>query len=89
MSVTEWIGILAGICTTVAVVPQIVKAWKTKQVKDVSIGMFSVLILGIALWVVYGILQSDWPILVTNAISLGLNGIMMYLMIRYNENEES
>lgn len=89
MSITEWIGILAGICTTVAVVPQIVKAWKTKQVKDVSIGMFSVLILGIALWVVYGILQSDWPILVTNAISLGLNGIMMYLMIRYNENEES
>ena len=87
MGITEWIGILAGICTTVAVIPQIVKAWRTKQVKDVSIGMFSVLILGIALWVVYGILQSDWPILVTNAVSLGLNGIMMFLMIRYNKKE--
>lgn len=83
METAKIIGILAGICTTVAVIPQIRKAWTKKKVADVSILMFLVLMTGVALWVVYGILQKDWPIIATNAISLGLNSLMLYLMIRY------
>lgn len=89
MNLVDIIGILAGICTTVAVLPQIIKAWKTKEVKDVSKGMFAVLITGLALWVVYGLFKKDWPIIVTNAVSLGLNGFMMFLMIRYNKSKNS
>ncbi|MBA3986386.1 MAG: SemiSWEET transporter [Flavobacteriales bacterium] len=82
----DWIniiGILAGICTTLAVVPQIRKSWKTKDVKDVSPGMFAILLTGISLWCVYGILREDLPLILANGTSLTLNGIMVYLMVRY------
>ena len=84
---TDILGLAAGICTTVAVIPQIKKAWKTKKVEDVSPGMFSILILGVFLWVIYGITQKDIPIIATNGVSLGLNSVMLYLMIRYRKNE--
>lgn len=86
----DWIGILgliAGICTTVAVVPQIRRAWKRKQVNDISPGMFAILMLGLALWVVYGVIQKDIPITATNAVAFGLNSFMFYLMIKYKNND--
>ena len=83
MSWPTIIGILAGICTTAAVIPQILKAWKTKKVEDVSPAMYAVLLLGITLWVVYGVLRNDWPIIATNGLSLSLNAIMLFLMVRY------
>ena len=85
LSGEEILGLVAGVCTTIAVIPQIKKAWKTKKVKDVSPGMFAILMLGVGLWVVYGIVQNDLPIIATNGVSLGLNSVMMYLMIRYRE----
>lgn len=84
---TYILGILAGICTTAAVVPQIYKAWKTKKVKDVSPGMFIVLLIGLLLWVVYGVMKNDVPIIATNGLALALNGFMLFLMIRYKDNE--
>lgn len=85
---TDVLGLIAGICTTAAVIPQIKKAWDTKKVKDVSPGMFIVLIFGVFLWVIYGITQKDIPIIATNGVSLGLNGLMLYLMLRYREKEQ-
>lgn len=84
---TNIIGIAAGIFTTAAVVPQIWKAWKTKKVKDVSPGMFIVLLAGLLLWVIYGVMQNDLPIIVTNSVALALNGFMLFLMIRYKDND--
>ena len=83
---TDVLGLVAGICTMVAVIPQIKKAWDTKKVEDVSPGMFIVLVIGVFLWVIYGITQNDLPIIVTNGVSLALNGFMLYLMLRYKEN---
>ncbi|WP_034918630.1 SemiSWEET family sugar transporter [Gillisia sp. CAL575] len=79
------LGLAAGICTTVSVVPQIKKAWKTKKVEDVSPGMFNILIIAVFLWVVYGITQKDMPIIATNGVSLALNGLMLFLMLRYRK----
>ncbi len=84
---TDILGLVAGIFTTVAVIPQIRKAWKTKKVEDVSPGMFIVLLIGLALWVVYGITQNDLPIIATNGLALALNGFMLFLMVRYKDNE--
>lgn len=87
----EWkdiLGLVAGVFTTVAVIPQIYKAYKTKKVKDVSPGMFIVLLIGLALWVVYGVLQEDFPIIATNGLALTLNGFMLYLMVRYRNNKD-
>lgn len=80
---TEILGLVAGVCTTAAVAPQIWKAWKTKEVEDVSPGMFFVLLSGLALWLVYGILKKDIPIIATNGTALLLNAFMLYLIFRY------
>ena len=80
---TEIHGLVAGVVTTAAVVPQIWKAWRTTEVEDVSPGMYFVLVTGLALWVIYGIITSDIPIIATNGTALLLNCFMLYLIFRY------
>ncbi|WP_143961275.1 SemiSWEET family sugar transporter [Litoribacter populi] len=82
----EWItvlGLFAGACTSVAVFPQLIKAFKSKSVEDVSPGMFTVMIIGFSMWLIYGIIQEDVAIIATNGLSLILNGIMAYFLIKY------
>ena len=81
MNTEEIIGILAGVFTTIAVLPQIVKALKTRSVEDVNPYMFVILCVGVGLWTIYGILKKDWPIIITNGISFILNSIMLYLVV--------
>lgn len=85
MSGIDILGLVAGLCTTAAVVPQLLKAWKTKEVDDVSPGMFFVLVTGLALWVVYGVIKNDMPIIATNGTAFALNGLMLYLLFRYGK----
>ncbi|MGJ8593878.1 MAG: SemiSWEET family sugar transporter [Aquaticitalea sp.] len=81
MDVEAVIGIVAGIFTTIAVLPQIIKALKTRKVGDVSPFMFIILCCGVGMWTVYGIMKKDWPIILTNGISFILNGIMLVIVI--------
>ena len=82
-------SVLAGIFTTIAVIPQIVKALKTHKVKDISPIFFSILLVGVGLWTYYGILKNDLPIIITNGISFVLNGCMLLLYFTSNkENDE-
>lgn len=85
----ELIGIIAGIFTTVAVTPQIIKAIKTKKVNDVSAFMYIILCIGVGLWTVYGIMKKDWPIIITNGISLILNGIMLFIVVTQEKENTS
>lgn len=85
MNFTDILGFVAGICVMTSVIPQILKVWRTKKVKDISLLTFSVLTFGVALWVVYGILKKDMPIIITNSISLLLNLIMVYFIIYYEK----
>ncbi|GGF15994.1 SemiSWEET family sugar transporter [Flavobacterium limi] len=85
MNFINILGLFAGICVTVSVIPQIIKVWKTKKVKQISLLTFSVLTFGIAMWVIYGILKNDFPIIITNSISLFLNLIMVYFLIYYEK----
>ena len=79
----EIIGMLAGFFTTIGAIPQILRAWKTKKVDDVSPRMFLILTIGVSLWTVYGILKADAPIIITNGISVILNTSMLILIIKY------
>lgn len=88
MDYVEILGFVAGGCTTVAVVPQIYKAWQTKTVRDVSKGMFTILTIGIFLWVVYGFLKEDYPIIIANGISLSLNIFMGITMIIFRKKKK-
>ncbi len=85
MEITELIGILAGLFTTTAAIPQIVKAWKSQEVEDVSPWMFVVLILGVLLWTVYGTIKVDYPIIITNGLSTILNSTMLVLILKYRQ----
>ena len=79
METVNIIGSLAGLFTTIAVIPQIIKALRTKEVADISPVFFSTLILGLALWTTYGIIKNDWPIIITNGVSVLLNGCMLFI----------
>jgi MtN3 and saliva related transmembrane protein len=77
------IGLLAGICTALSMLPQVIKTLKEKKAEDVSPLMLITLILGLGLWVFYGTLKNDLPILVTNGFSLALNLFMLFLRWKY------
>lgn len=81
MDLAEIVGIIAGILTTLGVLPQIIKAVRTGQAEDVSPYMFLILCVGVGLWTVYGVMKMDWPIIITNGVSFLLNGIMLYIVI--------
>ena len=85
MNFIDILGFFAGICVTISVIPQILKIWKTKKVKDISLLTFSVLTFGVALWVLYGVIKNDLPIIITNSISLSLNILMVYFIIYYEK----
>ena len=78
----EIIGLIAAVCTTFAFVPQVMKVWKTKQTKGLSLRMYSIMFTGILLWLVYGILIGSLSIILANVVTATLVGmILMYIII--------
>lgn len=68
----DLIGSAAAFLTTLAFVPQVVKTVKSRSTRDISTAMWTLFSAGVALWLVYGLLLSAWPIVVANALTLGL-----------------
>jgi MtN3 and saliva related transmembrane protein len=77
------IGFLAAILTTFGFLPQVIKTWKTRSTKDISLGMFVVLVGGIILWITYGLLRDDLPLIIGNSITLFLVSIIIFFKLRY------
>jgi len=86
MQLIDLLGLVAGICTSSSIIPQIVKTVKTKQASDISVFMFIVLIIGNSLWAYYGLAKADIPIILTNFLSLGLDTVMLVLKYMYRKN---
>jgi MtN3 and saliva related transmembrane protein len=80
---TAIIGLGAATLTTASFLPQVVKAWRSRSTQDVSLGMFSLMATGNSLWLIYGVLISDLPLVTANAITLGLSGTILALKLRY------
>jgi MtN3 and saliva related transmembrane protein len=76
------IGFIAAFCTTVAFLPQVIRTIRTKNTIGISLGMYSLLVLGVALWLAYGILIDDLPVIIANAITLVLASIILILKIK-------
>jgi len=79
----EIIGLTAAALTTISFLPQAIKVWKTKSAKDLSLGMFSIFTTGVFLWLVYGLLVSDIPIIAANAVTLLLSGTILFFKLTY------
>ncbi len=80
------LGITAGVLTTIAYLPQLIKTWQSKSAGDISWTMLIVLCLGIILWLAYGFAIHDLPILIANIVTLLLAGVILVLKIRYRNN---
>lgn len=79
------IGIAAGILTSVSMLPQLIKVIKEKDVQTLSPVMIVVLLAGVALWVVYGVMKSEWPIILSNAFSVLVNATLLTYYFIYRE----
>lgn len=83
MKIEEIIGYAAAVLTTLSFVPQVVKTWKTRSTKDISILMFIAFCAGVFLWLVYGILLNSLPIIAANAVAFILGMVILALKITH------
>jgi len=79
---TELIGFTAAFLTTAAFVPQALKVRKTRKTDDLSLGLFSMLFVGVLLWLVYGLLTGAMPVIVANTVTLALVAYILWMKIR-------
>jgi len=82
---TTIIGIGAGVCTGISLLPQLVKIIREKKANDLSLFYLLILFAGLVLWIWYGIRKTDTPIIATNAVSLVMNVIIIVLSARYKQ----
>jgi len=77
------VGYLAGALTTISFVPQVIKAWKMKETRDLSLAMLVLFCIGIFLWTLYGFWVDSLPIIAANVITFFLILVLLYLKFRY------
>lgn len=79
----DWVGYCAATLTTSAFVPQVWLTWRTKDVSGISLGMYSVFTLGVALWLLYGLSLGAWPVTIANMVTLALAVSILVMKLRY------
>jgi len=80
---TEWFGYVAAILTTSSFVPQAVKTLRSRNTSGISLAMYVIFTLGVALWLVYGIFLDSWPMILANSVTLLLSVSILSLKLRY------
>ncbi len=83
------VGLVAGFITTMGFVPQVVKGYRTGRMDDVSVFMPLVLMVGMGLWLAYGVMLRDIPIVFWNAVSVTLNAGIILMKIRYSRKGDT
>jgi MtN3 and saliva related transmembrane protein len=79
----NYLGYLAGTLTVVSFIPQVYKTWKTKETKDLSFGMFALLVAACSLWAIYGVIIEDWSVILTNTGMVLLVGSIGVAKLRF------
>lgn len=83
MTLTDLIGTLAAVLTTISFLPQALHTFRTKDVRGISLGMYSVFTAGVAMWLVYGLMLGAWPVVIANVITLALASAILVMKLRY------
>lgn len=83
MKFIELLGFVAGACTTVAFLPQVVQVWRTRSAADISLWMYCVFVFGVALWLAYGLFVAAMPLIVTNVVTLLLAGSVLVMKLHF------
>lgn len=85
MDIKNIVGIAGSIFSSVSFLPQVIKLWKTKSAKDLSMMTLLFLILNVSTWLTYGILINDFPIIITNIIVLSMVLLMVYFKLTFKQ----
>jgi MtN3 and saliva related transmembrane protein len=80
-----YVGIAAGVLTSVSLLPQLVKIIREKKAEAISYFMLIILLCGLSCWVWYGVLREDLPIIITNSFSLLINSLVIIFTIKYKK----
>ena len=83
MDIADTLGFAAGFLTTLAFVPQVLKIWRSKSAGDVSLPAFATFTVGIGIWIVYGIVKHDMPIVLWNVVTLALSAAILAMKVKY------
>jgi MtN3 and saliva related transmembrane protein len=80
---TTVLGLVAGTLTTLSFLPQLLKAWQSRSTHDISFGMLALFSAGLVLWIVYGLIVGDVPVIMANSVTLVFVGLILVLKLRY------
>ncbi len=80
----HYLGYFAGFLTVASFVPQVIRTWRTRHARDLSLGMFTLLVTASSLWIVYGAIIGSWPVILTNAGMVALNGALAVAKLRFS-----
>lgn len=83
MTGIQILGMLAGTITSITFLPQVIKVWKSKSAKDLSLVMLVLLMIGVSLWLVYGLVIMDGAIIYTNSMVLLMTLILLFFKLKY------
>jgi MtN3 and saliva related transmembrane protein len=83
MDIAEILGFGAGLLTTAAFVPQVLKIWRSKSAKDVSLLAFVAFAVGVGMWIAYGVMKHHPPIVFWNTVTLGLAIAIIAMKVKY------
>jgi MtN3 and saliva related transmembrane protein len=83
MALLDYTGYAAALCTTGAYVPQVLRVWRTRSTKDISLKTFAVLVTGLTLWLVYGFWRGEIPLIAANSVTLMLASTILYFKLRH------
>ncbi len=79
----ELVGFAAAALTTASFLPQALKTWRSRDTSGLSLGMYALFTLGIALWFCYGLLLGSWPMIIANLVTLSLSLVILVLKLRH------
>ena len=85
MNALDLLGLVATCFTTSSFVPQVWRTWKTRDVSGISLPTYVIITIGLALWLVYGWLRGDMPLMVANAVMLVLTGAITVMKLRFEQ----
>ena len=83
MNWIEVLGYFAAFCTTISFLPQTIKTIKTKDTSGLSLSMYSLFVIGVGAWFIYGFVISNYPLMIANGITLLLSGIILMMKLKY------
>ena len=88
MTAIQILGMTAGSISAITFLPQVIKTWKTKSADDISLLMFTFATISVIMWLVYGIILRDVPIIYTNSLVLICSVIMLYFKFRFSSKKD-